>query len=191
LTLGGTVAACAAVVGVEDWPDGGGGSPEGGSATTSVSVGGSSNTTGAASASTTRGTGGTGGTGGTAGAGGSDDSGIVPCGGLLCETEQVCCVATDTNTAIGCKAAGRCGADAEIACDGSDDCPDGSVCCGVYLSADIWQSVSCTSAAECEAASGYIMCGDNLSSNPAACSGMCLEAVNLEGYWFCYPTGSI
>jgi hypothetical protein len=185
LTLGGTVAACAAVVDVEDWPDGGGGSPEGGSATTSVSVGGGeiSNTTGAASASTTAGTGGT---GGTAGAGGSDDSGIVPCGGMLCETEEVCCVLTDTNAAIGCKAAGRCAADTEIACDGSDDCLEGSVCCGVYLSADIWQSVSCTSAAECEAASGYIMCGDNLRANPAACPGTCLAAVNLEGYWFCY-----
>lgn len=77
----------------------------------------------------------------------------VPCGDMLCDATQECCVTgTLGNTTYECVEPGTCDG-TPAACDGPEDCTDpGELCCG-----SLQDGYQCTPEADCQA----VVCHDD------------------------------
>ena len=136
--------------------------------------------------------------GGSASSGGSSSTGggggammlpQVACydNGTLCAPGEVCCVTINAsdNTQIGCAQPGLCtfASGFEASCDGPEDCPQNSSCCGTHPPELYWTSVQCDPA--CNAADQFVMCG-GATPGPQHCgSGTCYPSSDMPGYQYC------
>jgi hypothetical protein len=156
--------------------------------TTSVGPGGS----GSGAGTTGPGAGGPGGAsaggssaGGSSSGGSSSGGGVasgvpdeVACGASACDVNagEICCVPTSQMGAPFCHAGSMCpGSEAEMACDGPEDCNGNRDCCGVFSLFDGgYQSVDCQN--NCDAQDEFILC-----TTQADCSngGTCQSSAYL------------
>lgn len=133
-----------------------------------------------------------GGSGGTQGGGGAMVVPQVACydNGTLCAPGEVCCVTINArnNTQIGCAQPGNCtfASGFEASCDGPEDCPQGSTCCGTHPADLNWTSMQCDPA--CNMTDQYVMCGGAMPGPQHCGGGTCYASSDMPGYQYCnYP----
>ena len=129
--------------------------------------------------------GGAGGTGGDAAGGGQGGGALfqVPCNTGLCNAGEVCCIEIASNLKVLCRPVGACqNGQFEATCDGPEDCPPGSICCGHFNSTS-WDRIRCETS--CEAGMDeYRMCSGNEDNCPDQES--CRESQVLDDYTYCF-----
>jgi len=161
----------------------------GGGAASSAStggMGGADGGSGGAASSTVTGPGGSGGIGGaTGGTGGTPPVNAIACtDGVVCTGQEICCISEQgpSNFEATCTLAAGC-ADVQAECDGSDDCPEGEICCGHYQSpSGDYTDIECQPT--CEGNNELEMC----FGSPATCldGNVCAQSDNLGADWgFC------
>ncbi|MBK9260627.1 MAG: hypothetical protein IPM54_12495 [Polyangiaceae bacterium] len=135
--------------------NGQGGSGEAGSSSATSSGQGGMGGRGETGSSTSSGQGGMGGSnsgssssgqGGTAASSSSSSSSgevAVNCDVAECLSPNICCIEPGTPPARTCRLAGEC-PDIVVACNGPEDCPKGTVCCGSYnLNVALYTGIEC------------------------------------------------
>jgi hypothetical protein len=99
----------------------------------------------------------------------------IACGSSVCVAGEVCCI---PNTGSDTCTTGTCPADTSTrACDGPEDCPTGSVCCGGDL-AQVF-TATCTPSASCTGLQQLCHTGaDCPTSKPYCCPALLVDGVD-------------
>lgn len=100
----------------------------------------------------------------------------VTCNNQPCAQNQVCCYSNIAPTDH-CSPKGTCGIDAELACDGPDDCP-GAKCCG-KKNGSAWEYTVCDS--QCGGGE-IVMCAN--APNTCAANQVCKPIPEIGQAWF-------
>lgn len=96
----------------------------------------------------------------------------VYCGGVVCQGTDLCCIKPGNPPFYSCAASGTC-ENAEIQCDGPEDCSVGFVCCGMVDVNGNYLKLHC--AKECLAAESQICNTDKMPTtcpDPLGCSAL-------------------
>lgn len=101
----------------------------------------------------------------------------VQCGpGESCGPGEFCCVGVDNQWCSGNDTVGNCDAGHVLLCDGTSDCPDGTVCCFDQ------DTLNTTCVVEGACVSGFVACDDGDCADGTTCNTIQLNnsvAINL------------